>query len=164
MAIGRQRATAMARTACAVVLAASCAAVMSEPARADTPAGFAIERINSGMRVHLSADRLFAGRSADLAPSARDVLLRTAAAVRRGGPGEVMVIGHTDVAGEEAFNLNLSQRRAEAVAAWLRTQPDVPGRVFKAIGRGEADQILPQRQDDPEVQARNRRVVVDIPG
>jgi outer membrane protein OmpA-like peptidoglycan-associated protein len=126
--------------------------------------GFSVERTGFGTRVQLAADTLFDFDKAVLTPAAQTNLARTADAVRRGGAGEVTVIGHTDVVGEEAYNLDLSQRRAEAVAAWLRAQPDVPGRTFRAIGRGEADQIMPARQDDPQVQARNRRVVVDIPG
>lgn len=37
-------------------------------------------------------------------------------------PGEVLVVGHTDTAGKRDWNLTLSERRAEAVGAYLRDE------------------------------------------
>ena len=42
---------------------------------------------------------------------------------RQGGEGTVRVTGYTDAKGEDAYNLDLSRRRAEAVVAWLRARP-----------------------------------------
>jgi outer membrane protein OmpA-like peptidoglycan-associated protein len=77
------------------------------------------------------------------------------------------VTGHTDATGEDAYNLDLSRRRAEAVAAWLRARPELGGWTFTVAGKGEAAPVAPNSRpdgsDDPEGRARNRRVEVTIP-
>jgi len=129
---------------------------------------FAVERTDFGTRVQIAADTLFEFDKAVLTPAAQANLQRTAELVRQGGKGTVTITGHTDSKGEDAYNLDLSQRRAEAVTAWLRTQPGMSGRDFAVEGRGEAEPIAPNAKpdgtDDPEGRARNRRVTVDIPG
>ena len=86
--------------------------------------------------------------------------------VRQGGEGTVTVVGHTDAKGEDAYNLDMSKRRAEAVVAWLNSQSGIE-RTFTAEGRGEAEPIAPNTHpdggNDPDGRARNRRVVVNIP-
>ncbi len=86
--------------------------------------------------------------------------------VREGGEGTVTVVGHTDAKGEDAYNFDLSKRRAEAVVDWLKSQSGM-ARIFAAEGRGEVEPIAPNTRpdgnDDPDGRARNRRVVVDIP-
>jgi outer membrane protein OmpA-like peptidoglycan-associated protein len=117
--------------------------------------------------VALATDTLFAFDKANLQPGAMANLQRTADQIRSGGSGAISVEGHTDAKGEDAYNLALSQRRAEAVANWLRSQPDLNGRSFTVVGRGESKPVAPNTsadgQDDPEGRARNRRVEVIIP-
>lgn len=129
--------------------------------------GFATETTDFGTRVALSADTLFDFDRATLGPAAQDNLRRTADLVRQGGAGTVTVVGHTDAKGDDAYNADLSRRRAEAVVAWLRAQPGLGGRRFDALGKGEAEPVAPNAKpdgsDDPEGRARNRRVTVDIP-
>lgn len=128
---------------------------------------FVVERTATQTRVQLAADTLFAFDEATLTPEAQANLQRAADLVRQGGPGEISVVGHSDAKGEEAYNLDLSTRRAEAVVAWLKSQPGMAGRAFVAAGRGEAEPIAPNARpdgtDDPDGRARNRRVVVNIP-
>jgi len=132
-----------------------------------TISDFAVERTDFGTRVQLAADTLFEFDKAELTPAAQTNLQRTAELVRQGGRGTVTIIGHTDSRGEEAYNLDLSKRRAEAVAAWLRVQPGMDARTFAVEGHGEAEPIAPNSAadgtDDPQGRARNRRVTVDIP-
>ncbi len=128
---------------------------------------FVVERTATETRVQLAADTLFPFDAATLTPAAQANLQRTAELVREGGAGTVTVVGYTDAKGEEAYNLDLSRRRAEAVVAWLRGQAGLDARPYEAVGRGEAEPIAPNAKpdgsDDPDGRARNRRVVVNIP-
>ena len=77
-------------------------------------------------------------------------------AIRR-NPREVFLIeGHTDAVGNDADNLSLSDRRAEAAATLLTQQFGVPAENLTSQGYGE--QYLKVQTDGPERQ--NRRVTV----
>ncbi|WP_420012600.1 OmpA family protein [Tateyamaria sp.] len=52
-------------------------------------------------------------------------------------PQLVIVRGHTDTSGDAAYNRDLSQRRADAVAAWLAAQPLLSEIEIRAQGMGE---------------------------
>lgn len=129
--------------------------------------GFDVAVTDTATIVSLAADTLFAFDRADLSSGAIDNLTKTADAVRRGGKGAITITGYTDARGEDAYNLALSQRRAEAVAGWLRAQPGLASRTFDVVGKGEADPVAPNTRtdgsDNPEGRARNRRVEVVIP-
>lgn len=71
------------------------------------------------------------------------------------GFGVVEIQGHTDVVGSEAFNMSLSQRRAEAVRGYLIEQGVAPSRLV-AKGYGPKAPIATNRTD--EGRAKNRRV------
>lgn len=45
---------------------------------------------------------------------------------------------HTDARGEEAYNRNLSQRRAESARRWLLNKEEIPRRRIQAVGYGES--------------------------
>ncbi len=114
----------------------------------------AVAAIGSVHRQGFAADVLFDFDRAELRPEARRVLRRWAASFN-GGDGRLLVLGHTDSRGSEAYNLALSRRRAQAVARFLR--PLLPsGLRIEARGLGES-QLLVQERDE-ESAARNRRV------
>lgn len=72
-------------------------------------------------------------------------------------PGEVFLIeGHTDAVGSAAYNLALSDRRAESVALALTEYFDVPPENMVVQGYGESD-LKVQTQ---EAERENRRVSV----
>lgn len=128
---------------------------------------FRVTNTDFGTRVALAADTLFEFDKADLAPGAIENLQRVAALIREGGEGTITVTGHTDSKGDDAYNQSLSERRADAVATWLRTQPDLTHRRFAVAGKGESapevSNTLPDGGDSPDGRARNRRVEIDIP-
>lgn len=69
---------------------------------------------------------------------------------------KVFIVGHTDNVGDLSANLALSQRRAEAIAAWLVQNGKVDARRLSA--RGIAN-VSPVAANDSEAgRARNRRV------
>jgi outer membrane protein OmpA-like peptidoglycan-associated protein len=71
----------------------------------------------------------------------------------------IVVEGHTDATGSDASNQQLSQKRADAVRAYLQ-QRGVPAEQMRAIGRGESQPIA--SNDTAEGRANNRRVEVII--
>ena len=69
---------------------------------------------------------------------------------------EVLVIeGHADASGPAAYNLRLSERRAEAIKQYLVGSFDIAEQTLITIGEGEA---APHNRKDP-YHAINRRVV-----
>jgi outer membrane protein OmpA-like peptidoglycan-associated protein len=73
----------------------------------------------------------------------------------------IRVEGHTDDRGAEKANLDLSQRRAQAVVAYL-VRKGVAAARLEAAGFGEARPIAPN--DTAENRGRNRRVEFVIVG
>jgi len=77
----------------------------------------------------------------------------------------VSVEGHADFIGSDAFNLDLSQRRAQSVARAL-VFSGVRKERLAVKGFGESKPIAPNTNpdgtDNPEGRARNRRVEVII--
>ncbi len=71
------------------------------------------------------------------------------------------VEGHTDDRGNDAFNLDLSQRRADAVVAYLTAQGVAPERL-EGVGFGEQAPIKTNKTK--QGRAANRRVVFAIVG
>ncbi len=95
--------------------------------------------------------------SAVIRGDGEQVLDEAVAAARSEGITEFAVTGYTDSSGPEDYNLNLSLRRAEAVASGLESR-GVPRQNVSIAGRGEADQAVPTA-DGVRLQA-NRRVTI----
>lgn len=68
---------------------------------------------------------------------------------------QVEIGGHTDADGSDAANMALSEKRAGAVAAWLRDRGIAPQRIT-VVGYGESRPLLPN--DSARNKARNRRI------
>ncbi|MEO8021308.1 OmpA family protein [Polaromonas sp.] len=115
-------------------------------------------------RVTLSATELFAFDSAVLAgPQPKlDDIARVLSAGQYNG--NITVTGYTDRLGSEAYNQRLSQRRADAVKAYL-TGKGVSADRLTAVGRGETNPVVScndrQRADLIKCLAPNRRVEVE---
>jgi OOP family OmpA-OmpF porin len=111
----------------------------------------------------LSADVLFGFNEDALSPRAERIVRDVAEERLAGTAGPVQVIGHTDSIGEDAYNQDLSERRAGSVAEILS---EVLGadREIEQEGRSFHDPVAenarPDGEDDPEGRARNRRVEI----
>lgn len=117
--------------------------------------------VNTGEQliVTLPQDLLFATDSTALTGSMQADLQAVAASLNRYPDTTVNVIGHTDSTGAAAYNQDLSQRRAQAVASVLVNAGVSPARI-RAIGRGE-DQPVASNQT-AEGRQLNRRVEIVI--
>ena len=79
--------------------------------------------------------------------------------------GTVIIHGHTDVIGEEAHNLNLSQQRADNVKSIIENALTKAGRSdvrFDVKGFGENPDVAEFDNKLPEGRFYNRSVVIDI--
>jgi hypothetical protein len=97
---------------------------------------------------------------ATLSPDAAQVVAEAARAYQQTGAAQIEVIGHTDTVGSAAYNLELSQHRAEVVADEL-IRRGVPATDIATIGRGEEDLLVPTA--DGVSEPRNRRVEIIVP-
>ena len=76
---------------------------------------------------------------------ARANLRELAASFTKYPDTDLMIVGHTDAQGDDAYNLRLSERRAAAAAAYL-VQQGVPTRVACGrAGRGETEPVAGER-------------------
>lgn len=116
--------------------------------------------------IDIPADVLFEFDKASLSQAAQAPLARLLSYVQAGGDGAIVVTGHTDAKGDDAYNLTLSRKRAQAVADWLASQGTTTSRLT-VVGKGEAEPVAtntrPDGADDPAGRAKNRRVSVSIP-
>lgn len=116
-------------------------------------------------QVTIAANMLFAFDSAELSDDAMAVIDERIETLRGGArlTSVMKVEGYTDSTGPEAYNMQLSQRRAKAVADYIVSQSyNVKGNDIEVIGRGEADPVAPNTT--AEGRAQNRRVVVFAEG
>jgi len=117
------------------------------------------------VQVSLAADVLFAFDQSELTPAAAAQIDATAAQVQAESSGPVAIVGHTDSMGTDAYNLDLSLRRANAVRDALAIK--APGLTYEVSGQGAAEPVAPNANDDgtdnPTGRARNRRVTITFP-
>ncbi|MGI4793239.1 MAG: OmpA family protein [Janthinobacterium lividum] len=102
-------------------------------------------------------DRVFFESDSDQPlPGADPVFDLIAENMRRDVPGTALtVLGHTDAQGGDAYNIDLSRRRAANVIGRLVTRGVAPDQLSE-VGIGKRQPIAPN--DTPEGRARNRRI------
>ncbi|MBE2896228.1 porin OmpA [Pasteurellaceae bacterium HPA106] len=119
-----------------------------------------------------SSDVLFAFNKADLKPAAAQAIDTMTAEVAQSGLGNpnFNVAGYTDRLGSDAYNLKLSQKRAETVANYLVSK-GVPQTNVSAVGYGEANPVTGSNCDAVKGRkaliaclAPDRRVEVAVQG
>ncbi len=97
----------------------------------------------------------FDNDSAALRPESMAILDAAAASLKEWGEVKVEVAGHTDSMSTDDYNASLSQRRAEAVRAYLIGK-GVAAERLSAKGYGEAQPVADNATE--EGRAKNRRV------
>ena len=96
---------------------------------------------------------------ANIKPEYRDILNRIAGILMTLKGYTVAVYGYTDDIGTQTYNLQLSQRRAEAVRDFL-VQAGISPTIMSAKGFGKSDPRV--RGDSDQARAANRRVEIGI--
>lgn len=118
-----------------------------------------VARYEDSLTVTMSDAVLFDTNSAALKPQAQSVLAQTADVMIRYPDSDLFVKGHTDSTGSEAYNQELSERRAKSVQNFLISKGVAPQRIT-AIGFGKTMPVA--TNDTPEGRAQNRRVEIEI--
>lgn len=117
-----------------------------------------------GTLIRLSAGLLFDFDKDEVRPQAKQVLAAVAKAIGDRSV-TIQVHGHTDAKGSDAYNLDLSQRRARAVVAVL--EADGLTAPTQAQGFGESQPVAPNTlkggADNPVGRQLNRRVEIVVP-
>ncbi len=101
----------------------------------------------------------FAFDRSNLTDTAMQVINSAAAYAKTGSSPRVLVTGHTDTAGSNAYNVALSMKRAQAVADGL-VADGVDSGAIKTGWTGEKDLAVPTPNGTPNPE--NRRTTIDI--
>ena len=117
--------------------------------------GVSVHRDGDNITLLMPGNITFATDSSDLSPQFFDVLVSVSKVLTEFDKTVVEVAGHTDSTGSDAYNQGLSERRAQSVAQYLRTQNVNPQRLI-TIGLGESMPVADN--GTPEGRQQNRRV------
>ena len=120
-----------------------------------TPAGTKVDKV--GCPLEQTLKLLFDFDSAELRPESITELERVVKFMNDVPFAQVLIQGHTDSVGNDAYNLKLSDRRAKAVFDYLSSRGVDPARVTSE-GKGEAEPIADN--NTAEGRQENRRVML----
>ena len=146
-------------------------APMAAPAAAAKPAAPAAAAPKpAAQKVTLAADALFDFNKADLRAEGKSKLDKLAADIKGIKLEVIIAVGHADRFGTDAYNQKLSEKRAEAVKAYLVSKGVEPNRVYTE-GKGKkqpitkADQCKgPKSKKTVDCLQPDRRVDIEVIG
>jgi outer membrane protein OmpA-like peptidoglycan-associated protein len=118
-----------------------------------------VERVGEGINVTFASGVLFGFDKQDLTPTAQTNIQQLAQILNKYPDTYVRVEGHTDTTGTDAYNMALSQRRATAVADYLKTQNVAASRI-QTFWYGSKQPVASNATEDGR--AKNRRVEFSI--
>ncbi len=121
--------------------------------------GAVVQRVGEGLEVTFDSGLLFDYDSDVLRPAAKENLASLASSLDKYPDTNILVVGHTDSVGTDAYNMGLSERRAAAAVNYLVSQGVDRARIRPA-GRGETEPVAPN--STAEGRQQNRRVEVAI--
>jgi len=117
--------------------------------------------VATASKVTFAADAFFDFDKSVLKPEGKAKLDDLASKVQSINLEVIVAVGHTDSIGTEAYNLKLSERRAQAVKAYLESKGIDKSRVYTE-GKGEAQPIATNKT--AAGRAQNRRVEIEVVG
>ena len=124
------------------------------------------KKVGEEIQISLSGDVLFDFDKWEIKGEPEETLQKIAAAIKELNKSKVIIEGHTDSKGSESHNLNLSQKRAEAVRDWFISKAGLTDLEFQTKGYGESKPIAQNTNsdgtDNPDGRAKNRRVEIKI--
>jgi outer membrane protein OmpA-like peptidoglycan-associated protein len=124
-----------------------------------TVPGATVIPAGEGIIVKFDSGILFGFDQSALTAAAMQNIDNLAASLNKYPNTNIMIIGHTDALGTEAYNSKLSLERANSVKTYALTK-GVDYSRLKTVGKGESEPIA--TNDTEEGRAQNRRVEIVI--
>lgn len=121
--------------------------------------GVSVTRVGNQIILNMPSNITFGIDSATVQSGFTQTLVSVGLVLKKFNKTIVDVYGHTDDTGSDQHNLDLSQRRAVAVATLLANQ-GIDQRRFYIEGKGETDPIASNTTETGR--AQNRRVEIQI--
>ncbi len=121
--------------------------------------GVRVERVGESIKLTFDSGILFAVNKSDLNPQAQANLTDLAVILKKYKDTDIFIDGHTDSDGTDAYNMTLSEQRANAVKSFLAMQ-SVASTRMNTQGYGETKPIADNTTASGK--AQNRRVEVAI--
>ena len=121
--------------------------------------GVEVQRLGVIIQLIMPGNITFATDSADIASSFYTPLNNLAGSFRQYNQNSIEIVGHTDSTGNHAYNMGLSQRRAQSVANYLMAQ-GVDASRLSTRGAGPDQPVASNATADGR--AQNRRVEVTL--
>lgn len=148
----------------------SCQDIKPKPVAAPAPAPAPAPKVAAAptkttekveQKISLAGDALFATNSATLTDAGKASVDPVVVGVRGLSDYSISLFGHADSRGNDAYNMQLSERRAQSVADYLISK-GVPASAISVYGRGETEPVASNATR--EGRAQNRRVDVTVSG
>lgn len=118
-----------------------------------------VNRVGEGINMTFASGLMFPVNSATLQEAYKDDLRAAASVFAKYDDTSLLVEGHTDDSGADAYNMDLSRKRAQTVADFLATQGVASDRIVtKAFGESQPKYA----NDSDENRSKNRRVELAI--
>ncbi len=117
-----------------------------------------VQRVEEGINMTFDASLAFQINSAEISDAYKEDLIAAAAVFKKYTDTNLLIEGHTDDSGSADYNMQLSEKRAKAVSAFLVEQGIDKSRLTEKW-YGEEQ---PKYPNDEENRAKNRRVEMAI--
>ncbi len=134
-----------------------CDGPLTQPASSSAPV--AVAPVPTAEKVTYAADTFFDFDKAVVKPEGKAKLDELVNALTGQDTEVIVAVGHTDWIGTDAYNQKLSERRANAVKAYLVSK-GVPAEKIFTEGKGKKQPIASNKTR--EGRAKNRRVEVEV--
>ena len=110
------------------------------------------------VKVTFDSGILFATNKADLNAESKSSLQQFATVLKDNSDCDIAIFGHTDNTGTDAINNPLSQKRAQSVSSYLKTQGVASSQIKTVDGQGSTNPVADN--STAEGRKQNRRVEV----
>ncbi|TAF45920.1 MAG: OmpA family protein [Sphingobacteriales bacterium] len=121
--------------------------------------GAEVTNTGEGILVKFDSGILFGFGKSELTATAKQNIDNLAASLNKYPDTDIMVVGHTDGVGTDAFNNKLSLERSSSVRSYAASKGVDFGRL-KVVGKGKSEPIASNESEDGR--AKNRRVEIVI--
>lgn len=121
--------------------------------------GAEVINTGEGLIVKFDSGILFDVNKSDLKDVAKTNVQNLAASMKNNPDTDIMIIGHTDASGTDAYNQTLSERRAQSVKDYAVVNGVASSRIT-TMGKGESEPIADNTTETG--MAQNRRVEIVI--